>query len=48
VLCNVLGTEMERGDLPPDYELIGAMVSEICFDNARRFFRLELAPEFAA
>jgi glucuronate isomerase len=46
VLCNMLGAEMDRGELPPDFDLIGAMVSEICFDNARRFFGLSVAPEF--
>jgi glucuronate isomerase len=42
VLCNLLGTEMERGDLPDDRELVGGMVRDICFANARDFFRLEL------
>jgi len=44
VLCNLLGGEMERGELPADRELIGAMVREICFGNARRHFNLELDP----
>lgn len=48
VLCNLLGAEMERGELPDDLELVGGMVRRICFANAREFFRLELAPEFAA
>lgn len=44
VLCNLLGADMERGELPRDRELIGAMVREICFTNARDYFRLELGP----
>ena len=47
VLCNLLGTEMERGELPADRALVGAMVREICFNNARGYFRLELDPAFA-
>ena len=47
VLCNLLGAEMERGELPADRELVGAMVREICFGNARSFFNLELEPAFA-
>lgn len=42
VLCNLLGNEMERGELPNDFELIGSMVQEICFSNARDFFRMEV------
>lgn len=45
VLCNLLGAEMERGLLPDDLELVGGMVSDICFANARRYFGVpELVP----
>ncbi|MDB6113315.1 MAG: Glucuronate isomerase, partial [Lacunisphaera sp.] len=47
VLCNLLGAEMERGELPADRELIGAMVREVCFSNARGYFRLELDAAYA-
>jgi glucuronate isomerase len=47
VLCNLLGAEMERGELPGDRELVGGMVRSICFANARDYFRLELDPAFA-
>jgi len=46
-LCNLLGADMARGEVPNDYKLIGAMVKNICFSNARDYFGLELAPEFA-
>ena len=46
VLCNLLGSEMERGELPADRGLVGAMVKEICFSNARGYFRLELDSSF--
>lgn len=42
VLCNLLGAEMERGELPKDFELIGSMVGEICFSNAKDYFGMEL------
>ena len=45
-LCNLLGAEMERGELPPDRALVGAMVKAICFANARAYFGLELDPAF--
>ena len=34
---------MEKGILPNDPKLIGTMVREICFDNARDYFGF--APE---
>ena len=40
VLCNLLGGEMERGLAPNDLALIGRMVKEICFGNAKRYFAL--------
>jgi glucuronate isomerase len=42
VLCNLLGREMERGELPNDEAMIGAMVEKICYKNAGKFFGLTL------
>ena len=42
VLCNVLGADMVRGEIPRDMALVGGMVRNICFNNARDYFRLEL------
>ena len=38
VLCNMLGEEMERGLIPDDMGLVGPMVSDICYHNARNYF----------
>ena len=38
ILCNLLGTDMEKGLLPDDIELSGMMVQNICYHNARRYF----------
>jgi glucuronate isomerase len=38
VLCNLLGREMENGELPNDEALIGSMISDICYNNAARYF----------
>jgi len=48
VLCNLLGGMIERGEIPNDRELVGGMVKNICFANARGYFRLELDPAFRA
>lgn len=42
VLCNLLGGDMEKGELPNDMELVGGMVRNICFDNARQYLGLDL------
>jgi glucuronate isomerase len=39
VLCNLLGQDITRGELPNDIPLVGEMVKEICFSNARDYFR---------
>jgi len=42
ILCNVIGQDMENGEIPRDMELAGNMVRRICFQNASEFFGLEL------
>ncbi|MFZ2445802.1 MAG: glucuronate isomerase [Syntrophobacteraceae bacterium] len=41
VLCNLLGAEVERGELPDDMELIGGMVKDVCWRNAVAYFRVD-------
>ena len=38
VLCNLLGRDMENGELPADLDLLGGMVQDICYRNAVRYF----------
>lgn len=38
LLCNILGNDMERGLIPCDIEFVGAMVQDICYFNAKRYF----------
>lgn len=38
LLCNILGSDIQRGLLPDDTALIGGMVADICYHNARRHF----------
>jgi glucuronate isomerase len=33
ILCNLLGEWTERGELPMDYDLLGGMVEDICYNN---------------
>ncbi len=45
VLCNLVGREMENGELPNDEKLVGGMIRNICFANAKEYLGLELAPK---
>ncbi len=38
VFCNLLGREVENGELPDDETLLGAMVQNVCFRNAEQYF----------
>lgn len=40
LLCEKLGQEMERGELPPDFELVGGMVRDVCYRNAVAHFNM--------
>jgi glucuronate isomerase len=41
LLCDMLGRDVERGELPKDLKLLGSMVQNICFGNAKAYFGLE-------
>ncbi len=38
ILCNLLGNDIEKGEIPADYDLVGSMVKNICYHNAREYF----------
>jgi glucuronate isomerase len=42
VLCNLIGRDVESGELPDDDSLLGPMIRNICFGNARDYLGLEL------
>jgi glucuronate isomerase len=42
ILCNMLGREAESGEIPADMELLGGMVEDICFRNAKEYFGIEI------
>jgi len=37
VFCNLLGREVENGELPDDEALLGTMVQNVCFRNAEQY-----------
>ena len=42
ILCNILGNDVEGGLLPNDLKLLGTMVEDICFNNAKNYFPMQL------
>ncbi|MGL6225617.1 MAG: glucuronate isomerase [Thermoguttaceae bacterium] len=38
ILCNLLGNEMETGLLPNNFDLIGSLVRDVCYLNAKNYF----------
>ena len=41
ILCNLIGTWVENGEYPEDYDALGKIVSGICYYNAEEYFGLE-------
>jgi glucuronate isomerase len=46
LLCNMLGSDVARGLVPNDMGLLGGMVRDIAFANARGYFGFELPERF--
>lgn len=42
ILCRMLGHWVQAGEVPEDLPLLGEMVKNICFNNARDYFAIEL------
>ncbi len=38
IMCNLLGTWVENGEFPQDYDTLGKIVQDICYNNAVRYF----------
>jgi len=38
VLCNLIGRDVENGEIPDDEVLLGPMIRNICYENAKRYF----------
>ena len=42
VLCNLIGRDIENGEIPDSDELVGPMIENICYGNAKRYLGLEV------
>jgi glucuronate isomerase len=41
LLCEMIGRDVKNGELPHDMKLLGGMVRNICFANAKAYFPME-------
>jgi glucuronate isomerase len=37
-LCNLIGRDVENGEIPNDDALLGGLIRNICYENAARYF----------
>lgn len=40
ILCNLIGNDVDKGELPADEKWLGKIVSDICYYNAKEYFSL--------
>jgi glucuronate isomerase len=41
ILCNLVGTDVENGEIPDDPGLLEPLIKNICYYNAKSYFQLE-------
>ncbi len=42
ILCNLIGNWVENGEFPADYDILGEIVRDISYNNAKRYFKFPL------
>jgi len=42
VLCNLIGRDIENGEIPNDDSLVRPLIENICINNAKNYLGLEL------
>ena len=47
ILCDLIGRDVEAGELPRDMPLLGRVVEDICFNNAKAYFDVPLKGKYA-
>jgi glucuronate isomerase len=44
ILCDIIGQDVLRGELPDDDALLGRLIEDVCYRNAKRYLRLTDKP----
>lgn len=39
IMCNMFGQDMENGEIPMDFDLVGGIVQDISYNNAKAYFK---------
>jgi glucuronate isomerase len=42
VLCNLVGRDVENGEIPDDESLLEPMIRNVCYANAQQYLRLPM------
>lgn len=42
ILCNLIGTWVEEGEIPNDQALLEKLITNICYNNAKNYFDIEV------
>jgi glucuronate isomerase len=42
ILCNLIGGEADRGELPDDFDALSGLIRDVCFGNAKRHFGFDV------
>ena len=42
ILCNLVGTWVEEGEVPNDPALLEKLITNICYYNAKNYFNIEV------
>jgi glucuronate isomerase len=42
ILCNLIGSEADRGELPDDFNTLADLIRAVCFSNAKRHFGFDV------
>ncbi len=40
ILCNLIGSDVEKGEIPDDEDLLKPLIENICYNNAKEYFNL--------
>ncbi|MEM1354081.1 MAG: glucuronate isomerase [Planctomycetota bacterium] len=46
ILCDLIGTDVENGELPDDPVMIDRLVADVCFNNANHYFGIKMDPRY--
>ncbi len=42
ILCNLIGRDVDNGELPKDLSFLGKIIEDICYNNAKNYFGIDV------